>query len=84
MQALSEARPLRHRHICVAVPKHLSIHDQVVAHMEAKANCERYAKQALTLLEAGKIKEGKAAAKKAKQWEAKMLALEPTKKSHSQ
>lgn len=51
------------------------------AHVEARAKRDQYAKQAIELLEAGKVKQGKAAAKQARDWDAKRLALEPNSKS---
>lgn len=59
----------------------LSINDQLTAHVEACAQCELYARQAIELLNAGKRKEGLAASEKAHEWEAKMLALEPKPKT---
>lgn len=56
------------------------IHAVLIAHMEARANRHRYAQEAIDLIAAGKVKQGNAAAKKAHEWEAKMLALEPKPK----
>ena len=57
-------------------PKVLSIQERFKAHLEASAQCERWARKGIAMAAAGRIAEAKAAEKKARAWMAKMLALE--------
>jgi hypothetical protein len=55
----------------------LSIQARFKAHLEASAQCEKWAKKGIELVAAGRIAEAKVAEEKARLCMAKMLALEP-------
>ena len=58
-------------------PKVLTIQERFKAHLEASAQCERWARTGIELVAAGRIAEAKVAQKKERACMAKMLALEP-------
>ena len=58
-------------------PKLQSIQDRLKAHLEASAQCEKWARKGIALAEAGRIAEAKKAEEKALRCMARMLALEP-------
>lgn len=51
--------------------------ERLVSHVAASMERGRWAKRAIDLLAAGKVKAGMAAAKKAEKWDEKVKALEP-------
>jgi len=55
----------------------LTIQERFKAHLEASAECEKWAKRGIELVAAGRITEANAAQKKAQACMARMMALEP-------
>jgi len=62
-------------------PKVQSIQERFKAHLEASAQCEKWARKGIALAAAGRIAEAKKAEEKARRCMARMLALEPRYKN---
>jgi hypothetical protein len=57
-------------------PKVLTIQERFKVHLEASAECEKWARKGIELVAAGRIAAAKVAEEKARRCMAKMLALE--------